>query len=289
MTGAAGLYGPEWSASRRRGSQAELDAWLAFALEVAAAADVVALQGFRAGLTPEAKADGSFVTAADKAVERLIRERIADRFPDHGVVGEEEAAHQADAAVRWYVDPIDGTHNFMRSVPLFGTLLACERDGELQVGVISAPALGDRWYARRGGGAWAAGTGPGGDGRPRRIGVSSIDAIARSQVLFSGLPDLERATGAPGAMGLLRAAWRSRGFGDFWGYSLVAEGAAEVMMETDVSVWDLAGPVVIIEEAGGRFTDFQGARRFDTRTMLVTNGILHDEVLARLHEEPTAR
>ena len=284
MTGVTGEYGAAWSASRRRGTEAELDTWLAFALGLAAEADTVALRGFRAGLTPEAKADGSFVTAADKAVERLVRERIADRFPDHGVVGEEEEAHQADAAVRWYVDPIDGTHNFMRGVPLFGTLLACERDGELQVGVVSAPGLGERWYARRGSGAWSAGTGPGGEGRPRRIAVSSVDAIERSQILFSGLPDLERTGRAPGAMPLLRAAWRSRGFGDFWGYALVAEGAAEAMVETDVSVWDLAGPVVVIEEAGGRFTDLDGARRFDTRTMLVTNGILHDEILDRLHQ-----
>ncbi len=279
-------YGADWSASRRLGSESELDDWLSFALDVAADADRIALRGFRAGIATEAKADGSFVTEADRAVERLVRERIAERFPDHGIVGEEEEAHQAGASVRWYVDPIDGTHNFMRGVPLFGTLLAVERDGELQAGVMSAPALGERWFARRGGGAWAAGTAPGGTGSPRRLRVSAIDAIARSQILFSSLPDLERTGRAPGIMPLLRDAWRSRGFGDFWGYALVADGSAEAMVETDVSVWDLAAPVVVVEEAGGRFTDLDGARRFDTRTMLVTNGILHDEILARLHEAP---
>ncbi|MCU0506313.1 MAG: histidinol-phosphatase [Chloroflexi bacterium] len=288
-TGRAGAaWGGDWSASRRRGSEDELDGWLAFALEVATEADAIALRGFRSGLATETKADGSFVTEADRAVERLVRDRIADRYPDHGIVGEEEAAFQADASVRWYVDPIDGTHNFMRGVPLFGTLMACERDGELQVGVLSAPALGERWFARRGGGAWSAGTGPAGSGAPRRMAVSAIDSIARSQLLFSSLPDLERTRLAPGVMPLLRSAWRSRGFGDFWGYALVADGSAEAMVETDVSVWDLAAPVILVEEAGGRFTDLAGERRFDTRTMLVTNGLLHDEILARLHEAPAA-
>ncbi len=297
MGGAEAAWGAEWSASRRRGPEDELDDWLAFAIDVAAEADAIALRGFRSGLATEAKADGSFVTQADRAIERLVRERIGDRYPRHGIVGEEEAAHQAGAPVRWYVDPIDGTHNFMRGVPLFGTLLACERDGELQVGVLSAPALGERWYARRGGGAWAASTwgsgagatGAGGaTGAPRRLRVSSIAEIGASQILFSSLPDLERTGLAPGVMPLLRSAWRSRGFGDFWGYALVADGSAEAMVETDVSVWDLAAPVILVEEAGGRFTDLAGDRRFDSRTMLVTNGILHDEILARLHATPAA-
>jgi histidinol-phosphatase len=277
-------FGAEWSASRRLGTEAELDDWLAFALAIATEADVVAMRGFRAGLATEAKADGSFVTEADRAIERLVRERIADRFPAHGIVGEEEEAHQAGASVRWYVDPIDGTHNFMRGVPLFGTLLAVERDGELQAGVLSAPALGERWHARRGGGAWAVGTASGTATAPRRMRVSGISRIDASQILFSSLPDLERTGRAPGIMPLLRDAWRSRGFGDFWGYALVADGSAEAMVETDVKEWDLAAPVVLVEEAGGRFTDLDGARRFDTRTMLVTNGILHDRILARLHE-----
>ncbi len=285
MSGAA--WGPDVSATRRRGSEAELDSWLAFALEVVMAADAVAQRGFRSDLETSAKADGSFVTEADRVIERLVRERIADRFPDHGVVGEEEVDWQADAPIRWYLDPIDGTHNFMRGIPLFGTLLACERDGELQVGVLSAPALGERWFARRGGGAWSAGTGPAGSGSPRRIRVSPVGNLATAQVLYSSLPDIERSGRAPGILPLLRRAWRSRGFGDFWGYALVAEGAAETMVEVDVSVWDLAAPVVLIEEAGGRFSDLDGARRFDAGTMLVTNGILHDAVLAQLRETPT--
>jgi fructose-1,6-bisphosphatase/inositol monophosphatase family enzyme len=114
-------YGPAWSAAKRLGSESELDGWLAFALDVAAEADAIALRHFRAAIDIAGKPDGTFVTEADTAIERLVRERISQRYPDHGVVGEEEAAHQAGASVRWYVDPIDGTHNYMRGVPLFGT------------------------------------------------------------------------------------------------------------------------------------------------------------------------
>jgi histidinol-phosphatase len=288
LTGADGArpggpgYGTEWSAARRRGTVAELESWLAFALAIAAEADAIALRFFRSDLDVAGKADGSFVTEADRAIERLVRERIADAFPAHGVIGEEEETYQGDASVRWYVDPIDGTHNFMRGVPLFGTLLACERDGELQVGVVSAPALGERWHARRGGGAWAVPIGGPDAGIPRRAGVSTVDSLDRAQLLYSSVPDIEDSGKAPGFLASLRRVWRSRGFGDFWGYALVAEGAAEAMVEVGVKEWDLAAPVVIVEEAGGRFTDLAGERRFDTRSMLVSNGVLHDRLLAAL-------
>ncbi len=281
--GAGAAFGAEWSASKRLGSEEELDGWLAFALDVAAEADTIALRHFRTDVDVAGKPDGTFVTEADTAIERLVRERIADRYPDHGIVGEEEAAHQAGASVRWYVDPIDGTHNYMRGIPLFGTLLACERDGELQVGVLSAPAFRERWHARRGGGAWAVPTGGGAADMGRRIRVSTIDQLDRTQLLFSSPIDVELSGKAPGFPGLLRDVWRGRGFGDFWGYGLVAEGAAEAMVEVGVSVWDLAAPVVLVEEAGGRFTDLDGERRIDTRTMLASNGLLHEVILARLH------
>jgi histidinol-phosphatase len=275
-------YGATWSAARRRGSEAELEGWLAFALDVAAEADAIALRHFRADLDVRGKADGSFVTQADTAIERLVRERIADAYPAHGIVGEEEEAHQAGAAVRWYVDPIDGTHNFMRGVPLFGTLLGCERDGELQVGVLSAPALGERWHARRGGGAWAVVSGGAREGSVRRARVSAVDDLAQAQLLYSSFSDIEASGRAPGFLDAMRGAWRTRGFGDFWGYALVAEGAAEAMFEVDVHTWDLAAPVVIVEEAGGRITDLRGERRIDSGSMLVSNGVLHDRMLAAL-------
>ncbi len=224
------------------------------------------------------------MTEADTAVERLLRERIADTFPDHGVVGEEFGTDAGGATVRWFVDPIDGTHNYMRGVPVFATLLGVERDGELQAGIISAPAMAGRWFAWRGGGAWGAGPMAGLDraGSPRRLSVTSIANLADAQVLYAGTQDLIAAGDAPGFTRLLQSTWRERGFGDFWGYSLVAEGAAEIMLEVGLSIWDAAAPVVLVEEAGGRVTDFAGRRIFDGGTILATNGALHEAVRAAL-------
>ena len=150
-------FGPAWSASRARATAEELEFWLAFAQAACDAADAIALDHFRRDIEVMTKPDRTFVTAADQAIERMIRDRITAAFPDHGLVGEEYGTAAVDARARWYIDPIDGTHNYIRGVPLFGTLLALEIDGEIQVGVVSAPALRERWYARRGGGAWAVG------------------------------------------------------------------------------------------------------------------------------------
>jgi len=275
-------YGPEWSASLRLGDEAELDRWLVFALGLADIADATALGAFRRDLEISTKPDRTFVTEADRAIEESLRARIGDAFPDHGIVGEEFGTSDPDAAVRWYLDPIDGTHNFMRGVPLFGTLLGIERDGELQVGVVSAPAIGGRWYARRGGGAWAVDTGRVGVREPRRIAVSKVSAIRDMQLLYGSAQDVVASGKAPGFGDLIDDVWRDRGFGDFWGYTLVAEGAAEAMVESDLSSWDMAGPMVVVEEAGGRMTTFDGHRSVHERTAVASNGILHDEVLRRL-------
>jgi histidinol-phosphatase len=279
-------FGPDWSASLRRGDEAELEAWLAFALDLADIADAMAKGAFRRDLQITTKPDRTYVTQADRAIEETLRARIADAYPDHGVVGEEFGASEPDAAVRWYLDPIDGTHNFMRGVPVFGTLLGVERDGELQVGVVSAPALGGRWYARRGGGAWAIdrGRGPGGTERPRRITVSKVSAIADTALLYGSARDVASSGKAPGFGALVSDVWRDRGYGDFWGYMLVAEGAAEAMVEADLSAWDLAGPLVIVEEAGGRMTTFDGRRSIHERSAVATNGVLHEELLRRLRD-----
>jgi histidinol-phosphatase len=218
------------------------------------------------------------VTQADTAIERLIRARIGDAFPDHGLVGEEYGVSAAGAAIRWYIDPIDGTHNFIRGVPLFGTLLAAERDGELQVAVLSAPALDERWWAYRGGGAWASR----GAGEPRRIEVSRVAALGDAQILYGSARDIVASGRAPGFDGLLRDVWRERGFGDFWGYALVAEGAGEAMVEVELKSWDAAAPTVLVEEAGGRVTDFDGRRDIEAGTIIASNGRLHDVVRARL-------
>ncbi len=282
-TGAGGAvagFGPAWSASWARATEDELDFWLGFAQAACDVADEIALGHFRRDLEVMAKPDRTFVTAADQAIERLIRERISAAFPDHGLVGEEYGTEAGGARIRWFIDPIDGTHNFIRGVPLFGTLLALEVDGELQLGVLSAPALRERWYARRGGGAWAVGA-AGMDG-PRAIHVSRVAALADAQLLYGSGHDIEASGRAPGFRALTGEVWRERGFGDFWGYALLAEGAAEAMVEVDLSAWDAAAPLVLIEEAGGRLTDFDGLRRIDSRAVLASNGLLHDEVLRRL-------
>jgi histidinol-phosphatase len=274
-------FGPEWSASLRRGTDDELRGWVNAALQWCDETDSIALRHFRQDVAVERKPDRTFVTVADTSIERRIRERIADAFPGHLVVGEEFGADAGDAgdagdpATRWYIDPIDGTHNYIRGVPIFATLLAVERDGELQASVISAPALRERWWAWRGGGAWATG---GARTEPARIRVSRIGQLADAHILYTSPIDLERSGKAPGFRSLLEGAWRDRGFGDFWSYTLIAEGAAEAMLEMDLKTWDAAAPTLLVEEAGGRVTDFDGDRRIDSRTILATNGHLHDAV-----------
>ena len=275
-------YGSAWSASLRRAPEKELDAWLALAHAACDEADTMARAAFRRDLQITTKPDRTFVTQADQAIERAIRGRILAAYPDHGVVGEEYGTEAGEAPTRWYIDPIDGTHNFIRGVPLFGTLLAVERNGELQAAVLSAPALHERWWARRGAGAWARSAD---DPEPRRIRVSGVTALADAQLLYGSGHDIEVSGRAPGFRDLLGDVWRERGFGDFWGYALLAEGAAEAMVEVDLSTWDAAAPMVLIEEAGGRVTDLDGRRAIDTRTFLASNGLLHDEVLGRLRPD----
>jgi histidinol-phosphatase len=275
-------FGPDWSASLRRGDERELETWLAFALALADIADGMAMGAFRRDLEITTKPDRTFVTQADRAIEEELRKRITDAFPGHGVVGEEFGTSQPDASVRWILDPIDGTHNFMRGVPVFGTLLGIERDGELQVGLVSAPALGSRWYARRGGGAWAVDTGRAAAEPPRRIAVSKVSAVPDMALLYGSAQDVTSSGKAPGFEALVGDVWRDRGYGDFWGYMLVAEGAAEAMVEADLSAWDLAGPLVVVEEAGGRMTTFDGHRSIHERSAVASNGVLHEELLARL-------
>ena len=274
----ATYYGAEWSAALRRGTDAELRGWLDVAIAACDEADGIARGHFRRDLRIDTKPDRSFVTQADTAIELRIRERLAAAFPDHGLIGEEHGTEAGDASVRWYIDPIDGTHNFIRGVPLFGTLLAVERDGELQAAVMSAPALGERWWGWRGGGTWAHNRGE----APRRVTVSDVTRLDDAQILYGSGRDIAASGRAPGFDGLLREVWRERGFGDFWGYALVAEGAAEAMVEVDLSAWDAAAPLLLVEEAGGRATDFEGRRLVDSGTFLASNGRLHEAVRRRL-------
>jgi histidinol-phosphatase len=265
-----------------------LGAAVALAMACCDEADGLALRSFRRAMQVEAKPDRSYVTEVDRSIEERLRRRILEAFPDHGLVGEEFGEHVGASGRRWFIDPIDGTHNYMRGIPLFGTLLGLEADGEMTVGVMSAPALGRRWLAWRGGGAWSVDLRPGGwveDSR-QRVRVSRIARLDEAQVLYSSLPEVLRSGLAPGFEDVVAMAWRDRGLGDFWGYALVAEGAAEVMLEIGIKPWDLAAPTVLVEEAGGRITDLSGRRGLDGSSVLATNGVLHEQVLARLAERP---
>lgn len=257
--------------TRPLASPPELERWRAVAIDIADEAGRIAMSGFRRGIRVDTKPDRSFVTEADRAIEHMARERLRAAFPGCGLVGEEEGTETTGSAVTWYIDPIDATANFVRGISIFATLLAVALDGELQLGLVSAPAMPERWLAWRGGGAFRG---------AERIEVSRIARIESSHLIYGS----ERAFdgGMPGITDTLRSAWRNRGFGDFWGHMLVAEGAAEAMFEAGAHPWDWAAPFVIVEEAGGRFTTLQGERRFDGGTAIATNGVIHDELLRRL-------
>ncbi len=262
---------------------------LAFALELADLADPLTLARFQAAdLGVETKPDHTPVSEADRAVERALRERIQAARPGHAVVGEELGADGAGDA-RWILDPIDGTKNYVRGNPVYATLIALERGGRVEVGVVSAPALGRRWWAARGEGAFAgwAARGQGAVAGGRRIRVSRIRDLAAAQLNYSSLGSWEEHGLGEQFRALARRCWRTRGFGDFWIHMLVAEGTAEVSVEPEVELWDLAPIQVIVEEAGGRFTDLGGVARPDGGSVVASNGLVHDEVLAALrHAAP---
>lgn len=247
---------------------------LALALELADLADAVTLPRFRAAdLVVESKPDMTPVSEADRAAEAAMRDRIAAARPSHGILGEEYGTEGAGSEWRWVLDPIDGTKNYVRGIPVWGTLIALQHEGRSVVGVVSAPALGRRWWAAAGAGAFA-------DGRP--IHVSQVKAIEDAHLSYASLTGWdERGLGAQFGT-LARRFWRTRAFGDFWQHVLVAEGAIDVALEPEVSLWDLAALQVIVEEAGGRFTDLAGRAWPDGGNAVSTNGLLHDEVLAAL-------
>ncbi|HEU4368200.1 MAG TPA: inositol monophosphatase family protein [Methylomirabilota bacterium] len=248
----------------------DLDRALAAAVEAARAAGEVALHYYRKGFDVTMKADATPVTQADRRAEEAIREVLGRAFPDHGFLGEELGA-VGDQRRRWIIDPIDGTRNFIRRVPIWATLIALEEGGEVTAGVIHNPVTGDMLAARRGGGARR-------NGEPIR--VSTIDTLREATLLHAQLKILRAAGYWDGFVRLVDATDRQRGFGDYLGYALVAEGKAEIYAEADLKAWDLAPCQVIVEEAGGRFTDFAGVATIYSGSAFVTNGRLHDAALA---------
>jgi histidinol-phosphatase len=237
---------------------------LELALRLADAADAISLQRFRTGLAFETKADLTPVTEADRAVEAELRALLREARPGDAILGE-ELGTTGSGKRRWILDPIDGTRNYARGIPVWATLVALEMAGEVRIGVVSAPALGRRWWAERGEGAVVNG---------EQIGVSSVAEIEDAVLSFA----VENAVPK-----IARRAWHVRGFGDFWPHMLVAEGAVDGSIDAiGVAEWDLAAVQVIVEEAGGRFTDFEGVARLDGRSALASNGLLHDELLRSL-------
>ena len=251
---------------------------LALALELADAADALTLDRFGAlDLRVETKPDLTPVTDADRSTEELLRSSLMAHRPDDSVFGEELGGTPAFTGRQWVLDPIDGTKNFVRGVPVWSTLIALLVDGTPVVGVVSAPALARRWWAGEGEGAFTSF-----GGAARRISVSGVDDLASASLSFSDLTtgwDGKR----PRFIELTDAVWRVRAYGDFWSYCLVAEGAVDIATEPEAKPWDLAPLDVLVREAGGSFTNFQGRRGPHGGSAVATNGLLHDAVLARLN------
>jgi histidinol-phosphatase len=254
---------------------------LELALGLADAADAITTARFGASdLVVEAKPDLTPVSDADEAVEEAIRARLATERPDDAISGEEFGSGGAGPR-RWVIDPIDGTKNFVRSVPVWATLIAL-LDGEAPVvGVVSAPALNRRWWASAGAGAWGRFAGD----EPRRLAVSRVTRLEDASLSYASL-------GGWAALGLRDAfvaltdrVWRSRAYGDFWSYMLLAEGAVDLAAEPELSLWDMAALAPVVTEAGGRFTGLDGVDGVHQGNAAASNGLLHEEFLAALREQ----
>jgi histidinol-phosphatase len=246
---------------------------LRFAHELADAADAVTLAHFRSvGLKVDAKPDLTPVSEADRAAEDAVRGAVAASGRGEWVVGEEAgeggAGGRGGGAARWIVDPIDGTRNYVRGLPVWATLLALERDGVVEIALVSAPALGRRWWAARGEGAWADGS---------RCRVSEVGRFEDAVVSTTSPREMPA-----GWLELSRRAWADRGFSDFWQYCLVAEGSVDVAADESLQLWDYAAVGLIVAEAGGRCTTFTGAEPSPGASFVASNGRLHDEAVAAL-------
>jgi histidinol phosphatase-like enzyme (inositol monophosphatase family) len=256
--------------------QTSLDELLDLAISAAHAAGEVTLRYFQKNLAVETKADLSPVTIADRESERTLRQRIERCFPDHGILGEEFGAVRDDAAHRWMLDPLDGTLSFIRGVPLYGVMVGLEDAGEPKLGVVHFPALGETVWARRGGGAWWNG---------RRAKVSEVARLADATLVTTDLGSFA-AAGFDAAYRQLRVGVKlERTWGDCYGHMLVATGRAEVMVDPILEEWDACALLPILEEAGGRFTDWHGSRTIYGGSAISSNGLLHNAVMQLVAEQ----
>ena len=250
---------------------------LSLALAAAANADLVSMARFRqSDLQVDQKADLTPVTDADRAVEDSIRQTIRSARPDDQILGEERGHSGGSSGSReWVIDPIDGTAGFSRGLPIWATLIALTVDGIPQVGVVSAPALSQRWWAAKGAGAWTRRWG----GVPERLAVSSTNTLGDAIVSYNNLPGWMEAGRHQQLLTLVSRCWRARAIGDFWPYMLVAEGSVDIAGEWDLQPYDMAALWPIVEEAGGRFSALTGEKSIAQGSALATNGSLHDEVV----------
>jgi histidinol-phosphatase len=251
---------------------------LRFAHVLADAADDITMRRFRAlDLSVQSKPDLTPVTDADLATEESLRNVLRRARPRDAILGE-EFGRTGMSPRCWIIDPIDGTQNYVRGVPVWATLVGLMADGEVTVGVVTAPALGRRWWAAQDGGAWT--------GRSltkaAACRVSEVTRLEDASLSYSDLATWEQSGRLDAFLGLARSVWRTRAYGDFWSHVLVAEGAADISAEAEASLWDVAALQVIVTEAGGTFTDLAGKPAPDGGNVLCTNGQLHEEVLSML-------
>lgn len=263
---------------------------LALALAAAANADLVSLDRFKAlDLVVSTKPDNTPVTDADQAVERIIRKTIEASRPTDHIFGEEMGSSSSEpgpqSGRQWIIDPIDGTAGFSRGIPIWGTLIALAMDGKPVVGVVSAPALGQRWWGGKGVGAWTQGSG---DKEATALAVSNVQNLSDATFSYNSMVGWLDDGRAQALKSLVQSVWRARAIGDFWAYMLVAEGALDIAGEADLQPYDMAALVPIVEEAGGRFSSLDGHESIWDGTALATNSFLHDEVLTRVAKDSSA-
>lgn len=251
---------------------------LRLALVIADQVDSMTTQRFNSqDFNVDTKPDTTLVTDADRAAERIVRAQLRRTRPRDSILGEEYGT-TGHSARQWIIDPIDGTHNFVRGVPVWATLIGLVADGEVVVGVVSAPSLNRRWWASKGGGAWT--------GRSltsaRRLTVSGVSRIEDASLSYASLGGWAEKGRLRAFLSMSEQCWRTRGYGDFWSYMLVAEGAVDIATEPELEVYDMAALVPIVTEAGGRFTSLHGADGPWGGDAIATNGLLHDEVIEKL-------
>ncbi|GAA3871474.1 histidinol-phosphatase [Leifsonia kafniensis] len=254
---------------------------LALALQLADAADAISYSRFTAmDLVVTTKPDRTPVTDADQAVERAIRAGLAEARPEDGILGEEYGT-EGSTQRQWIIDPIDGTAGFLRGLPIWATLISLAVDGVPVVGVVSAPALGKRWWATTGGGAWMSDERTP-DAAPVRLQVSAVSELADASLSYNSIQQWDVAGHLEPLIALSRQVWRTRAYGDMWSYMMLAEGLIDIAGEFDLKPYDMAALVPIVQEAGGRFTSVDGQDGPWHGSALATNGLLHEATLDAL-------